>query len=92
MTWTFWAVLVLTHGALSHWAKGSHIFAPASLLADGLLIAIALLTIDRLQGLGPLDVLRIGSFFIAFGTAGNQLMDALLRRYAPSSPPRPGSV
>ena len=90
MTWIFWAVLLLTHGALTRWAKGSRFYAPASVVADGILIAIALITVDELQGLAILDVLRIGAFFIAFGTAGRQLMHSLLSRHP--GPPRAGSV
>jgi hypothetical protein len=92
MTWIFWAVLLITHGALSRWAKGSRFYAPASVVADGILIAIALITVDLLQGLGLLDVLRIGVFFIAFGTAGRQLMHSLLMRFPGSAPPRAGAI
>jgi hypothetical protein len=92
MTWIFWAVLLVTHGALSRWAKGSRFFAPASIVADGILIAIALITVDQLQGLGILDVLRVGIFFVAFGTAGRQLMHSVLRRSAPTAPPGAGSA
>jgi hypothetical protein len=92
MTWIFWAVLLITHGALARWAKGSRFFAPASVIADGMLIAIALITVDQLQGLGLLDMLRIGLFFIAFGTAGRQLMHSLLSRSPGTPPPRAGSI
>jgi hypothetical protein len=92
MTWIFWAVLLISHGALSRWAKGSRFYAPASVVADGILIAIALITVDQLQGLGLLDVLRIGVFFIAFGTAGRQLTHSLLARFPDSAPPRTGSI
>ncbi len=86
MTWIFWAVLLLSHGALSRWAKGSNFFALASIVADGILIAVALITVDQLQGLGWLDVLRVGVFFVAFGTAGRQLMHSVLaRRGAPQA-------
>ena len=80
MTWIFWAVLLLSHGALSRWAKGSSFYAPAATVADGILIAIALITIDQLQGLGFLDILRVGVFFVAFGTAGRYLMNSVLSR------------
>jgi hypothetical protein len=33
-----------------------------------------------LQGLGFLDVLRVGIFFVAFGAAGRQLMHSVLSR------------
>jgi hypothetical protein len=90
MTWILWAALLLTHGALSRWAKASRFYAPASIIADGILIAIALITVEQLQGLGIPDILRIGAFFIAFGTAGRQLMHSLLARYAPT--PRADSI
>ncbi len=83
MTWFFWAALLLVHGALSRWAAGSRFYAPASIIADGILIAVALITVDQLQGMGLLDTLRIGVFFIAFGTAGRQLMHSLLCRFPP---------
>jgi hypothetical protein len=92
MTWILWAVLLITHGALSRWAKGSRFYAPASVVTDGMLIAIALITVDQLQGLGLRDMLRIGIFFIAFGTAGRQLMHSLLTRFPGTPPPRPGSI
>jgi hypothetical protein len=80
-TWIFWAVLLIAHGALSRWAKGSRFFAPASVVADGMLIAIALITMAQLQDLQVAEVLRIGAFFIAFGTAGRQLMNSVLTRF-----------
>jgi hypothetical protein len=92
MTWIFWAVLLLSHGALARWAKGSRFYAPASIVADGILIAIALITVDQLQGLALLDMLRIGVFFIAFGTAGRQLMHSLLTRFPGTPPPSTGSI
>ena len=92
MTWILWAVLLLTHGALSRWAKGSRFFAPASMVADGILIAIALITVDQLQDLGMLDILRVGVFFVAFGTAGRQLMHSLLSRFPEGPPPSAGSI
>jgi hypothetical protein len=92
MTWTFWAVLLITHGALSRWAKGSRFYATASVVADGILMAIGLITLDLLQGLGFLDVLRIGVFFVAFGTAGRQLMHSVLARFPGTALPRTDSV
>jgi hypothetical protein len=80
-TWIFWAVLLLAHGALTRWAKGSRHFAAASMVADGILIAIALITMEQLQDLEVHEVLRIGVFFIAFGTAGRRLMDSVLSRF-----------
>jgi hypothetical protein len=88
MIWILWAVLLLVHGALSRWAKGSRFYASASLLADSVLIAVALITVDELQGMGTLDTLRIGLFFVAFGTAGRQLMGSLLSRFAAGAPRR----
>lgn len=87
MTWIFWAVLLLTHGALSRWARGSRFYAPASVVADGILIAIALITMAQLQDLALLDVLRVGLFFVAFGTAGRQLMHSVLSRESDRTPP-----
>ena len=91
-TWILWAVLLLTHGALSRWAKGSRFYAPASIVADGILIAIALITMDQLQDLRVLEVLRIGVFFIAFGTAGRQLMNSVLTKFPTGAPPTAGSA
>jgi hypothetical protein len=81
MTWILWAVLLLVHGALSRWARGSRFYAAASMVADGMLIAIALITMAQLQDLQLGEVLRIGIFFIAFGTAGRQLMNSVLTRF-----------
>ncbi len=92
MTWILWAVLLITHGALTRWAKGSRFYAPASVVADGILIAIALITVDQLQELNGLDALRIGVFFVAFGTAGRQLMHSLLNRPPGDPPHRAGSI
>jgi len=92
MTWILWAVLLLTHGALCRWAQGSHFYAPASIVADGILIAIGLITLEQLQDLPLADVLRVGVFFIAFGTAGRQLMNSVLRRESGAPPPSAGSI
>jgi hypothetical protein len=83
MTWILWAVLLLAHGALSRWAKGSRFYASASIITDGILIAVALITVDQLQGMSLADTARVGLFFIAFGTAGRQLMNSFLTRFAP---------
>lgn len=91
MTWILWAVLLLTHGALSRWAKGSRFYAPASIVADGILIAIALITLDQLQDLDVVEVARVGVFFVAFGTAGRQLMNSVLTRFPDGPPPNAGS-
>jgi hypothetical protein len=49
-----------------------------------------LITVDQLEGLGVPEVLRIGLFFVAFGTAGRQLMHSLLSRNPETPPPRAG--
>ena len=92
MTWILWAVLLISHGGLSRWAKGSRFYAPISIVSDGVLIAIGLITVDQLQGLSLLDTLRIGLFFIAFGAAGRQLMHSVLRRFSASTSRPAGSV
>jgi hypothetical protein len=92
MTWIVWALLLLTHGGLARWAKGSRFYAPVSIVTDGLLIAIALITVDQLQDLGLLEILRVGLFFVAFGTAGRQLMNSMLTRYPEGPPPSAGSI
>lgn len=78
--WTIWALLLVAHGAFSRWARTTSRFALMVTLADALLLAIALITIDQLQGFGPREFLRIGIFFVAFGVAGQQLMSGLLQR------------
>jgi hypothetical protein len=92
MIWTLWAVLLLIHGALSRWAKSSRFFAPASMVADGILIAIALITMEQLEDLRVLEVARIGVFFVAFGTAGRQLMNSVLTRFPAVSTGSTGST
>ncbi len=80
MIWILWAVMLVTHGAFSRWvAQTTRTYAKASIVGDVLLISIGLITVDQLQGLAPLDVLRLGLFFVAFGTAGRQLMASVLR-------------
>jgi hypothetical protein len=81
MTWTLWAALLLTHGAFSRWAQSTRHYAVASIFGDGLLIAIGLVTLERLQGLEPLEIARIGLFFTAFGASGRQLMHGILKQY-----------
>jgi hypothetical protein len=85
MTWTLWAALLIVHGAFSRWAESGSHYALISIFTDGLLIAIGLVTLERLQGLGLVDILRIGLFFAVFGVAGRQLMHSLLRRYPASA-------
>ena len=82
MIWIIWALLLVSHGAVSRWAQASDNYAKVSVLGDVLLIAVALITVDQLQGLGLPDVLRVGIFFTAFGWAGRQLMGSVLKREA----------
>jgi hypothetical protein len=79
MIWIVWALLLVSHGALSRWAQTADTYAKVSVLGDVLLIAVALITVDQLQGLGFAEVLRIGVFFTAFGWAGRQLMGSVLK-------------
>ena len=79
MIWILWALLLIAHGAISRWAQTARSYAKASVLGDVLLIAVALITIDRLQGLGIEEILRVGVFFTAFGWAGRQLMGSVLK-------------
>jgi hypothetical protein len=82
MIWILWALMLLAHGAFARWAQTTRSYATTSVFGDLLLIAIALLTLDQLQGLNIIDMLRIGLFFVAFGTAGRQLMSTVLKRSA----------
>lgn len=79
MIWILWAAMLVTHGAFSRWARTTRSYAKASLIGDVLLIAISLITVDQLQDFSFLDMLRLGLFFVAFGTAGRQLMASFLR-------------
>jgi hypothetical protein len=79
MLWIVWALLLVSHGAVSRWAQTADSYAKASVLGDVLLMAVALITLDQLQGLGFAEVLRIGLFFTAFGWAGRQLMGSVLK-------------
>jgi len=79
MIWIVWALLLVSHGALSRWAQTADSYAKVSVLGDVLLIAVALITVDQLQGLGFAEILRIGVFFTAFGWAGRQLMGSVLK-------------
>jgi uncharacterized membrane protein len=79
MIWILWALLLIAHGAISRWAQTARSYAKASVLGDVLLIAVALITIDQLQGLGIEEILRVGLFFTAFGWAGRQLMGSVLK-------------
>jgi hypothetical protein len=73
--------MLITHGGYYRWAKTFRSYALVSILGDGLLIAIALITLEQLQGLSALEILRIGFFFVAFGVAGQRLMNSILIRY-----------
>ena len=80
--WTLWALLLLSHGAFSRWLETVENRAKVAVVGDVVLIAVALMTIDQLQGLSLADFVRVGIFFTAFGWAGRQLMGSLLRRPA----------
>ena len=79
MIWILWALMLVAHGAISRWAQIARSYAKAAVLGDVLLIAVALITIDQLQGLGIEEILRVGLFFTAFGWAGRQLMGSVLK-------------
>ena len=80
MLWIIWALMLIGHGAFVRWAEVSRGYAKAAVFGDLLLIAIGLITIDQLQGMALVDMMRIGAFFVAFGVAGRQLMGSALRR------------
>lgn len=79
MIWSVWALLLISHGAYSRWAQAATRHALASLFGDVLMIAIALMTLNQLQGYGAVEFLRFGLFFVAFGFCGRQLMNSALR-------------
>jgi len=79
MMWSMWALMLITHGAFSRWAEAASRYALASIIGDVLMIAIALITLDQLQGFGAAEFLRFGLFFVAFGFCGRQLMNSVLR-------------
>jgi hypothetical protein len=80
MLWIFWALMLVSHGAFVRWGETARSFAKVAVIGDLVLIAIALITLDQLQGMALADILRIGVFFVAFGTAGRQLMGSALRQ------------
>jgi hypothetical protein len=87
MFWMIWALLLVTHGALSRWVQSKAAQPLVATCSDVLLMAIGLLTIDQLQGLGALSIARVGLFFVAFGYAGRQLIGCYLKpRYSSSGP------
>jgi hypothetical protein len=79
MLWILWALMLIGHGAFVRWAETARSYAKIAVVGDLLLIAIGLITIDQLQGMTLVDILRIGLFFIAFGTVGRQLMGSALK-------------
>jgi hypothetical protein len=79
MIWTVWALLLVAHGAFSGWVRAASRHALLPTLGDALLIAIGLMTVSQLQGLEPREFLWVGAFFVAFGMAGRQLMNNILR-------------
>ena len=79
MIWILWAFMLLTHGAVARWAESARSYAKAAVMGDVLLIVIALVTLDQLQGLGVVNTIRVGVFFAAFGFAGRRLMGSLLK-------------
>jgi hypothetical protein len=80
MLWILWALMLISHGAFVRWAETARSYPRVAVIGDLLLMAIALFTIDQLQGMTLLNILRIGLFFVAFGTAGRQLMGSALRQ------------
>lgn len=80
MIWTLWAFMLLAHGAYVRWAQTTRRYAALAVIADALLIVIALVTMDQIQDLRVADWLRIGVFFVAFGVAGRKLMNGVLRQ------------
>ena len=80
--WTVWAFLLVTHGAFSRWVETMRHYAKVAIVGDVVLIAVALITIDELQGLSFPEFVRVGLFFTAFGWSGRQLMGSLLKRPA----------
>lgn len=79
LTWIVWALLLIAHGAFSRWVEGARSYTQAAVLGDVLLMAIALITLNQLQGMGVAEVLRVGIFFAAFGGSGRQLMGCVLK-------------
>jgi 2-methylisocitrate lyase-like PEP mutase family enzyme len=80
MIWTVWALLLVAHGAYARWAKNTSRGAAFAAVADALLVVIAIVTIAQIQDLSGADLARIGIFFVAFGVAGRQFMNGVLRR------------
>jgi hypothetical protein len=79
MLWIVWALMLVTHGAFARWAETARHYAAVSLLADILLVTIGLITLQQIQDLGVAEILRLGLFFVAFGTAGRQIMNGIVR-------------
>jgi hypothetical protein len=89
MTWILWALMLITHGGYRRWAKTSRFYAAASIIGDGLLLAIGLITIERIEGMSLLEIFRVGVFFTAFAVAGQQLVHSVLARYSDKGGGRP---
>jgi hypothetical protein len=85
MVWTVWAFMLVTHGAYARWAKSTTRYAALAVIADALLVVIAFVTIAQIQDLHGVDLLRIGIFFVAFGVAGRQFMNGVLRQQKPQA-------
>jgi 2-methylisocitrate lyase-like PEP mutase family enzyme len=80
MIWTVWALMIVAHGAYARWVRTMSRHAAFAAIADGLLVVIAIVTIAQIQDLRVAELLRIGVFFVAFGVAGRQFMNAVLRQ------------
>ena len=85
MIWTVWALLLVSHGAFSGWVRAASRHALLATLGDALLIAVGLMTISQLQGLQAREFFWVGAFFVAFGVAGRQLMNGILRQLSSRS-------
>lgn len=82
MFWSFWALLLIGHGALSRWVEVTPRRPLTATVSDVLLLAIGVLTVSQLQELPAPDILRLGLFFVAFGCSGRRLTNAVLSRSA----------
>ena len=72
--------MLVIHGAYARWARATRRYAAFAAVADALLVVIALVTIAQIQDLRGADLARIGVFFVAFGVAGRELMNGVLRQ------------
>jgi hypothetical protein len=80
MIWTVWALMIVAHGAYARWVRTARRYAALAVVADALLAVIAIVTIAQIQDLHVAEMLRIGVFFVAFGVAGRQFMNGVLRQ------------